>query len=174
LRVAFGGRPLPRRNSSSVAFAPISPGSTSAAGRALAISFRVHSGLSASGREGLGFRVLLIQFFLFPVSFPEADNTKFILSRGDNDCVQPAMRESKNTQAKFTIVVAGILHDECGFPIEFRGKRKGQPALGYVLLVFGSVEGKTHPIYCYSDNYTLSRMEVGGVARHSSGCSTNS
>src|ERR1700691_3675437 len=91
LRVAFGGRPLPRRNSSCVAFAPISPGSTSAAGRDLAISFCIHSGLSVSGREGLGFRVLLIQFFLFPVSFPEADNAKFVLSWGDNGGVQAGM-----------------------------------------------------------------------------------
>ena len=63
------------------------------------------------------------------------------------------------TQAKFAVVVAGILHDECGFPIEFRGKRKGQAALGYVLLVFGRVEGKTHLIYCYSNNCALSGME---------------
>jgi hypothetical protein len=88
--------------------------------------------------------VLLIQFFLFPVRFPEADNPKFILSRGDNDGVQAAIEESQYTQAKFTVVVAAILHDECGFPFEFHGKRKGQAALGYVLLVFGRVEGKTH------------------------------
>jgi hypothetical protein len=111
--------------------------------------------------------VLLIQFFLFPVSFPETDNTKFILSRGDNDGVKATMQERQNTQTKFTVVVAGILHDECGFPIEFRGKREGQAALGNVLLVFGTVEGKTHLIYCYSNNCTLSRMEVGGQGRAS-------
>jgi len=100
---------LPRRNSSSVAFAPISPGSTSAAGRALAICFRVHSGLSASGREGPGFRVLLIKFFLCPVSLPEADNAKFILSWSDYDGVQATMQESQNTQAQFTVVAAVVL-----------------------------------------------------------------
>jgi hypothetical protein len=56
--------------------------------------------------------------------------------------VQAAMQESQYTQAKLTVVVPRILHDECGFPIEFCGKRKGQAALGYVLLVFGRVEGK--------------------------------
>ncbi len=75
------------------------------------------------------------------------------------------MQESQNTQAKFTVVVAGILHDQCGFPIEFCGKREGQAALGYVLLVFGRVEGKTHLIYCYSKNCTLSSMEAGSIAR---------
>jgi hypothetical protein len=67
------------------------------------------------------------------------------------------MQESQDTQAQFTVVVAGVLHDECGFPIEFRGKRKGQAALGYVLRVFGRVEGKTHLICCYSNNCTLLR-----------------
>jgi hypothetical protein len=56
---------------------------------------------------------LLIQFFLFPVSFPETDNAKFILSRRDNDGVKAAVQESQSTQAKFAVVVAGILHDEC-------------------------------------------------------------
>ena len=71
------------------------------------------------------------------------------------------MQESRNTQAQFTVVVAVVRYDERGFPIEFRGERKGQAALGYVLRVFGRVEGKTHLIYCYSNNYTQSKMEVG-------------
>jgi hypothetical protein len=45
---------------------------------------------------------LLIQFFLFPVSWAEGDNAKFIP------------------------VVAGVLHDESGFSLEFRDKPKGQ------------------------------------------------
>jgi hypothetical protein len=31
-------------------------------------------------------------------------------------------------------------HDECGFSIEFRGKRKGQAALGYVFLAGSKVK----------------------------------
>jgi hypothetical protein len=98
--------------------------------------------------------VLLIQFFLFPVSFPEADNAKLILSWRDNDGVNAPLEGSQNKQPKFTVVAAGILHDEGGFPIEFRGKRKGQAALDYVLLVLGRVVGKTRMIYCYSNNCT--------------------
>jgi hypothetical protein len=60
------------------------------------------------------------------------------------------MQESQNTQARFSVVVTSVLNDECGFPIEFRGKHKGQAALGYALRVFARVEGKTHLIYCYS------------------------
>jgi hypothetical protein len=99
------------------------------------------------------------------LAFLKLINAKFILSRGDNDGVQATMQESQDTQAQFTVVVAGVLHDECGFPIEFRGKREGQAALGYVLRVPGSVEGKTHLIYCYSNNWELSRMEVSRRGR---------
>jgi hypothetical protein len=125
------------------------------------MSFRVHSGLSASGREGLGFRVLLIYFLLFAVSFPGADNAKFVFSWGDNDGVKTSVQERENPQAHFTVVAAGILHNECGFPIEFGGERKGQAALGYFLVVLGRVEGKAHPIYCYSNNRILQGLTRG-------------
>lgn len=75
------------------------------------------------------------------------------------------MQKSQDTQAQFSVVAACVLNDECGFPIEFRGKHKGQAALGYVLRVFGRVEGKTHRIYCYSNNCTLPEMKVGGRGR---------
>ncbi len=104
--------------------------------------------------------MLLIQFFLFPVSFPEADNAKFILLWSDNDGVQATLQESQNTQAQLSVVATRILHDECGLPIEFGCKHKGQVALSYVLRVLGGVEGETHLIYCYSNNYTLPGVEV--------------
>jgi hypothetical protein len=99
--------------------------------------------------------VLLIQFLLFPVSFPEADDAKFTLSWGYNDHMKAGLQKRQNPQAQFTVVAAGILHDECGFPIEFGGKLKGQATLGYVLLALGRVEGKTHLNYRYSNNCTL-------------------
>jgi hypothetical protein len=75
--------------------------------------------------------------------------------------VKTSVQERQDAQAHFTVVAAGILRNECGFPIEFGGERKGQAALGYVLVVPGRVEGKTHPISCYSNNCILSRIDAG-------------
>src|ERR1700730_1818758 len=74
---AFGGLPRLRRSNSWVALSPINSDSTFAAGRALAKSFFVHSGLSSSGREARSLVVFFaIPFYLALVCLAQADDVQ--------------------------------------------------------------------------------------------------
>lgn len=37
------------------------------------------------------------------------------------------MQDSQSTQTSFTVVVASVLYDQCGFPIEFSASAKDKP-----------------------------------------------